>query len=192
MTAAVSSCSTKSRAGDRAFAARARVNYWADVAALAAAILVFATGLLLLTFFHMGHGPLRGSEFGVSRLAWVDIHRFGAIALLAAIAIHVQIHWRAIAARIVRAWRRLPGGARRSDLALYAGFAAISLTGLIAWFVAPGSPPVLGPASLGRAAPERHVWIDLHNLSGFIALPAAIVHVRRHLRWMLHACGIGK
>ncbi len=162
----------------------ARLNYWVDILALSAGVVVFATGSLLLTRFHMGDGAFRGAEFGVSRLVWVNIHRFGALVLLGAVAIHVQFHWRTIVVWTTRAWRRLPGAAKHSDLALYGGFLAVAATALIAWFLAPGSPAAFGPILLERLPPHRHIWIDLHNLSGMILLPAAIIHVRKHVRWI--------
>ncbi len=31
----------------------------------------------------------------------------------------------------------------------------------------------------------RHPAIDLHNVSNLILLPGVVIHVRRHLRWLL-------
>lgn len=192
MAAAVQNCEIGSRARSRPSAARSRMNYWVDMVAFSTGILAFVTGLLLLTRFHVADGALRGSELGLSRLAWVNIHRFGAATLLVAIAMHVQVHWRTVVVRTKRAWRKLPGAAKPSDLVLYAGFLPMSATALTAWFLAPGSPPVFGPVTLNHLAPERHVWIDLHNFSGLILLPAVILHVRRHVRWMCHTSGTGR
>ncbi|MEN6607211.1 MAG: DUF4405 domain-containing protein [Bryobacteraceae bacterium] len=165
----------------------ARFNYWTDVLALTAGVVVFATGLILFTRFHVAEGSFRLYDWGLSRLAWINIHRLAAVLLLGAVMVHVERHWRPMVVRMGRAMKRLPGGASRAELVLYAGFAVVSLAALAAWFVVPGSPAVAGPITLTHQAPIRHRWIDIHNLSGLVLLPAVVVHIRRHLRWMLCA-----
>jgi hypothetical protein len=151
---------------------RARINYWVDVVALVSAFLVFPTGLILLARFHIGpDGAQRLSRLGLSRAAWVCLHRSAAIAMTAAVTVHAQLHWRVIVARVQRAYRRLPGKATYSDLALYFGFAAVTPAAFAAWLVLPGL--------------LHHPAIDLHNISALILLPAVVTHVRRHLRWLL-------
>jgi hypothetical protein len=168
---------------------RAQVNNAADFIAIGAAIVVFGTGLVLLTHFHVGGGSLRGSGLGLSRLVWVNLHRLSALALVAAVAVHAQIHWRAIAAQFGRAFGRRQGKASRADLVLYLGFAVASMAGLIAWFAAPGSPPLFGPVTLSHAAGQRHAWLDVHHVSGLIVLPAAVIHIRRHFQWIVRTIG---
>jgi hypothetical protein len=174
---------------DRRPPTRGWVNSSANLLALGAAILVFSTGLLLLAHFHAGAGSLRASGLGQSRLVWVNLHRFSALAFLAAVAVHVALHWRPIAAQFGRVFGRRPGKVSRADLMLYAGFAVVSATGLTAWFAASGSPPVFGPVTLSGLAPQRLFWIDLHHWSGLIALPAVVIHVRRRVRSVLRAIG---
>jgi hypothetical protein len=166
---------------------RARVNRAANLTALGGAVLAFATGLVLLTHFHMGVGSLRGAALGMERLTWVNLHRFAALALCAALGAHVQIHWRPIAMQLSRALGRCPGRASRRDLWLYGAFMVTCTAGFFAWLVAPGSPPVFGPVALGPLPPLRHFWIDLHHLSGVIALIAATIHIRRHAGWIANA-----
>lgn len=174
---------------DRQLPIRTRVNNSANLLALAAAILVLSTGLLLLAHFHAGAGSLRASGLGQSRLVWVNLHRLGALAFLAAVAVHLQLHWRPVAAQFERVCGRKPGKVSRADLVLYAGFAAVSLTGLTAWFTVPGSPPVFGPVTLNGLEPHRRFWIDLHHWSGLIVLPAVVIHIRRRFRSLLRAIG---
>jgi hypothetical protein len=174
---------------DKQLPLRARVNNSANLLALGAALLVFTTGLLLLTHFHAGAGGLRVSALGHSRLAWVNLHRFSALAFLAAVAVHVQLHWRPFAARFGRVFGGRPGKVSRADRVLYVGCAAVSATGLAAWFAVSGSPPVFGPATLSGLEPQRLFWIDLHHWSGLIALPAVVIHVRGRFRSILRAIG---
>lgn len=112
---------------------RARINYWVDVAAVMGALWVFPTGLILLALFHIGpEGQQRLFGLGLSREAWIDLHRLAAIATTAVVAVHVQLHWRVVAARVQRTYRRLPGKARYADLALYFSFAAVTLAAFAA------------------------------------------------------------
>jgi hypothetical protein len=91
--------------------------------------------------------------------------------MTATVAVHVQLHWRVIAARVQRAYRRLPGKATYSDLALYFGFTVVTPAAFGAWLVLPRL--------------LHHPAIDLHNIFAVILLPAVAVHVRRHVRWLL-------
>ncbi|WP_321476633.1 DUF4405 domain-containing protein [uncultured Paludibaculum sp.] len=168
---------------------RSRLNSSTNLLALAAAVLTFSTGLVLLTHFHVGEGSLRAWALGQSRLVWVNLHRFSALAFLAAIAVHGQLHWRPLAAQVGRVFGRRPGKVSRADLVLYVGFAIVSAAGLAAWFGAPGSLPLFGPATLDRLGPQRHFWLDLHNVSGLIVLPAMVIHVRHRFRSILRAIG---
>ncbi len=63
-----------------------RINYWTDVLALSAGVVVFATGLILFTRFHVAEGSVRLYGWGLSRLAWINIHRLAAVLLLGAVA----------------------------------------------------------------------------------------------------------
>ncbi len=151
---------------------RARVNYWVDMAALVSALLVFPTGLILLARFHIGpEAQLRQSALGVSRAVWLHLHQWASVVLTAAVLLHVQLHWRVIVVRIKRAHQRLPGKATSGDLALYFGFAAVAPAAFAAWLVMPDS--------------LHHAAIDVHNVSNLILLPGVVVHLRRHLRWLL-------
>ncbi|MGJ5814370.1 DUF4405 domain-containing protein [Paludibaculum fermentans] len=174
---------------DRHPPTRARVNNSANMLALGSAILVLSTGLLLLTHFHAGAGALRASALGQSRLVWVNLHRISALAFLAAVAVHVQLHWRPIQAQFERVFGRRPGNVSRADLVLYIGSAVVSVTGLTAWFAVSGSPPLFGPVTLSGLAPQRLFWIDLHHWSGLIVLPAVVIHVRRRFRSIRRAMG---
>ena len=162
---------------------RARLNYRVDLFALATASVAFASGLVLLLEFHVGpEGATRHAGAGLSRLAWVNIHRSAAVALAAALAIHAALHWRGVALRL-----RAPRTSRAplADLLLYLGFAVVALAAFAAWLIVPGSPPLRGALAAGPPPGLRHAVIDVHNLSGMVALGAALVHLRRHLGWIV-------
>jgi hypothetical protein len=80
------------------------------------------------------------------------------------------------------------GDARtRAEGLLYPTFTIVASAGLAAWLFVGDSPPLLGPALLGRAAGPRHGLIDLHFVAGLVTLPLVAHHVAHHWRWMLRA-----
>ncbi len=152
----------------------------ASLALLVTAAVSFATGLVLLTRFHMGPGPHGAEVLGLSRLAWLDLHRFSSVAALGALAVHLTLNARALAGRVrsALAAKRVRGNA--VELVLYAVFATTAAAGLAAWLVE-GSPPLLGAIAPGPTPHARHALVDLHHLSGLVAL-ALTVHHAGH-RW---------
>lgn len=171
---------------------RQKVNYWANIAALATSTVVFATGLILLTQFHIGERALNNFALGASRMTWVNAHRLTALALSGAAGLHAYLHWHALVVRVCRVCKRFAGGASSADLILYFGFAVEMITGFAAWFVLPGSPALVGPIRLTHLEPARHLCIDLHHLTGLILLPAVVIHVSRHFNWLLRALGFNR
>jgi len=157
---------------------RREVNVLLDWVVLATGLLTFATGLVLLLHFHVGRGALAASALGVDKLVWLNVHRLCAALLIAGVAAHVTLHWRAFCGRL-----RIPRLVN-SESILYAAFAASALTGLVAWFVLDGSSPLLGPAVIGLASHGRHAWIDTHHVSSLVSLLLVVHHVGHRWRFM--------
>jgi hypothetical protein len=61
-----------------------------------------------------------------------------------------------------------------------------ALNGFVAWILLPGSTPLFGPVRLGHLEPARHICIDLHNFAGLALLPATVMHVWRHMHWIVN------
>jgi hypothetical protein len=151
---------------------------------LAAAFTSFSTGLVLLVRFHMGDGAFSTSALGVGRLAWLNVHRLSGAFAAVAVAAHVALHWRTFrkiltsAATLER--RRLV----KSEPLMYGAFFISVWTGLVAWLVVKGSPPICGPVILAHASAARHAWIDAHHLSSLVSLPLVVHHVGHRWRSM--------
>lgn len=166
---------------------RTLVNFWADAVLLVAAVLTFGVGLVLLLCFHMGEGAFATSAFGVERLTWLNLHRLVATLVLASTGMHAALHWEAIATRV---WLTFAGPARKRaavEVVLYASFSIVVLTGFVVWILVGQSTPPVGPVVLAKLTPERHRWVDVHNLVGLLALGMAVRHMVRRWRWMTHA-----
>lgn len=157
-----------------------------DLVLLPAAVLTFATGLVLLLRFHAGMGPYRELALGVGRLAWLNLHRLSALVTALGVVAHVALNGRAFVGWLRRALA--PGRGAGLELLLYAATATVLVTGLVAWFVLDGSAPLGGPIPPGRLPPLRHRWVDVHDLSGLAALALAVRHVLH--RWRALARGV--
>jgi hypothetical protein len=164
----------------------ARTKSTATIVLLLGGGVAFSSGLVLLFAFHVGHGCLRHEALGLSRLAWQNLHRLGAVVALGAVWVHAIANWGGIRRRSLRILRGKPMRSDLHEVAVYTGNTVVLLTGFVAWLVVGGSLPILGPALLEPVASTRHPWIDVHHLVGMLALVLTTNHVRR--RW--HALAV--
>jgi hypothetical protein len=158
-----------------------RSQFWLDVAALATVGLTLVSGLVLFFGFHVGPGGFRTSALGLSRLVWLNGHRFCAVGALVTAVLHASSNTRLIGARLRRTFLRAPAGKDVREVVFYLVFLVVELTGFAAWLVIGDSTPLLGPVRLGPIPEYRHHWIDLHNLNGLASCYLALRHVRA--RW---------
>jgi hypothetical protein len=152
--------------------------------ALVGGLVTLATGLVLMFGFHVGHGCLRTEALGVGRIAWLNAHRLGAVALLGSTLLHAIDRRAPLWARLRRVFA---GRTKRHDVrevGLYVLFTVLVVTGFAALLVLPDGQPFYGPPMLGPIPAHRHGWIDVHDFAGLIALTLGYEHVRE--RWYLH------
>jgi hypothetical protein len=148
---------------------------------VAAGALAFGTGLALFFGFHVGHGFARDVLWGLGRAAWLDVHRLAAIATAAGMAAHIASHLRPLASWLRRSLRSWPGRHAATELALCLTFPLMVLAGFVAW-LALGGADVAGAQAVGpRPHDVHHAVIDVHNISGLVALTATVLHLRP--RW---------
>lgn len=156
-----------------------------DVVLLTAAVVAFTSGFLLLFGFHVGNGVFRASAMGLSRLAWLNLHRLSALALTAALGLHLALNWKAFAARLRRGFSRKSGSKNGSELILYLTFGAAAITGLVVWLIVGGSAPLTGPVRFGPLPHTRHRFVDIHYIVGLVALVLTVHHVGHRWRRMV-------
>jgi hypothetical protein len=145
----------------------------------------FATGLVLLTQFHMGHGSFQAEALGLSRLVWLDLHRLSSLGALGALVIHLALHWRALWGRVRSAFGPRRARGTVAELLLYAAFTTTVVAGFAAWWLVGGAAPLLGPIPPGLAPHGRHHLVDLHHLTGLLALALTVNHVGHRLRQLV-------
>ena len=164
----------------------AKQRLYVNVVLLVVAPVTWLSGLVLFLEFHVGWGCFRTEALGLSRLAWQNIHRIGAVAVLAGIAIHVTLNATQMVRRAVRVFHGHPARHDTHEVILYATSATALLTGFVAWLVVKGSLPLWEAITPGPIAAGRHPWIDVHNLTALVAIVLSINHIRRRWRALVH------
>ena len=162
---------------------RRELNLLLEWGLMPCAAVLFSTGLVLLFRFHVGGGAFAARAFGIDKLIWLNVHRLFALLVIAGVAAHVALHWRALIFRLTMT----ATGRRRLDLEpiLYAACFVSALTGLAAWFILDGSSPLFGPALVGPLSHARHHWIDAHHLTSLLALTLVAHHVGHRMHGMI-------
>ena len=166
------------KTGDRGttpMGTKKNINRNLNVFNLTISVLVFGTGLILLTQFHMGHGAYQKEWLGLGKSFWLIIHQFSAVGFLAGCVVHLQRHWKYITT-VIKRWRNnLPGKFKSRtflQVLLLVTTSVVLWAGFYPWLVMPG-------ATLESAV--FHGWIDLHARVGILVLIGMAVHIIR--RW---------
>ena len=160
-----------------------------DSVLLAAGFLTFASGLVLFLNLHKDAGAFRASTLGLSRLAWLNLHRLPALLVVATIVLHLALNWAALLARLRNAFARTSKSRGVSELLLYLTFWTVALTGIVAWFFVGGSAPLVGSVPLGWLHHTRHHVVEVHHIVGLVALLLAAHHVGHRWHRMVQVLG---
>ena len=59
-------------------------------------IIVFSTGWILFTQFHIGDGAFRQEWMGIAKVVWTAIHQSSAIGFFIGLLLHIRMHWQYI------------------------------------------------------------------------------------------------
>jgi hypothetical protein len=160
-----------------------------DVVVLVAAFLTFASGLVLFLNLHRDEGAFRMSTLGLTRLAWLNLHRLPALIVVSGIGLHIALNWKAFIARLRHGFSRKSKSRAVPELILYVTFWTVATTGIVAWFLVDGSAPLAGPVPLGWLHHTRHHVVEVHHIVGLVALLLAAHHVGH--RWHRMVQGLG-
>ena len=141
-------------------------------------LLVFGTGLILFTQFHIGDGEYRKEWLGFDKIFWLVIHQATAIAFLVGFVLHILDHRKYIR-KVAERWRiNLPRKIKsrtREQILLFIVAIVVMWAGFYPWIVMP------------EAALEDevyHSWIDIHNRVGIAFLAGLFIHIVRRWRQM--------
>lgn len=170
-----------------------RANWLIDAIVFLGGLLAALSGIYFLYLpsggYRGGRNPAYGIQILFERHTWSDLHLVTGLVMVAAVAVHLAIHWRWVkmmARRVVTALTAGPVGmsrAARLNLVLDAvealAFLICAVSG-IALLLLPGGRAAAGPGLLsGRVA-----WDLVHTWSGVVLIAAAVVHFAIHWRWV--------
>ncbi|MBN2500990.1 MAG: DUF4405 domain-containing protein [Anaerolineales bacterium] len=160
---------------------KAKVNRTLNILNLFISILVFGTGLILFTQFHVGDGAYREEWLGYLKTFWLHIHQAAAITFSIGFVVHIQMHWKHIK-MVAKRWRvnlskKVKATTREQILLLFAALIVIC-AGFYPWIAMPGAT---------LAVETYHNWIDVHNIVGIVFLFGMAVHIFRRWQRMFYA-----
>jgi len=176
-----------------------RMNWLIDAAVFIGAVLAMLSGIYFLFIPSGGYQGGRNPTYGITilfgRHTWDDLHTWGGILMIAAVAVHLVIHWgwvEMMSKRIANAMRsrgsRLSKGAKINvtvDLAIAISFLLCAGSGII-FLLAPsggfqgGANPNWDPGFLF----SRTTWDMIHTWSGVALIVSAVIHLAIHWRWV--------
>jgi hypothetical protein len=176
-----------------------RQNWLIDLAVFLGGIAAALTGIYFLFVpsggYQGGRNPMYGITILFDRHTWSDLHLWGGVLMIAAIAVHFAIHWqwvKRMSGRTVSAMRyrgnKLSSGALFNvaiDLLIAISFLLCALSGIYFIFGPAGAyegghNPAYDPGFLF----SRVTWDLIHTWSGVVMIVAAVVHFAIHWRWV--------
>jgi len=180
---------------------RTRTNWLIDAAVFLGAILASLSGIYFLFLPSGGYEGGRNPWYGVtvlfSRHTWEDLHAWGGVLMIAAIAIHLMIHWRwvrAMGRRAANAMRgkgsRLSKGSRFNlaiNLLVGVSFLLTAVSGIYFLFAPSGGYQGGGALAWDPGFLfSRATWDLVHTWSGVVTIVATVVHLWIHRRWVVN------
>lgn len=176
-----------------------RRNWMVDATLLAVALASVVTGAYFLFLPTGGYQGGRNASYGITILAgrhtWSDAHAWAGALAIAAVLVHLVLHWpwvlqttRRIASAARRGPARLSRGSKVNvavNAAIALGFAGAALSGVYFLFAPAGgfqggANPGWDPGFLMA----RSTWNALHTWSGTLFAIAGMLHFAIHWRWV--------
>ncbi len=169
---------------------KTRLNWLIDAGLFLAAIIVSLSGIYFLYFpngYQGGRNPWYDVRIVFDRAAWSDIHTWGGVLMIVAVAIHLAIHtqWiKTMSKRLLNIRRHgrspMSRGAKVNiavNAAIAVTFLLTAISGLYFLFVPGGSARptvVFSPTT----------WDLIHTWAGVAMIAAALVHFYIHWGWV--------
>ncbi|MBN1966234.1 MAG: DUF4405 domain-containing protein [Anaerolineae bacterium] len=176
-----------------------RINWLIDALVFAGAVVAALSGIYFLFMpsggYQGGRNPMYGVTALVERATWSDLHMWGGVLMISAVAAHIAIHWGWItmmSKRMVNTLRgrgsRLSRGAKLNiliDVVVALSFVLVAASGMYFLFAPAGgyeggNNPGWDPGFLWG----RTTWDLIHTWSGVVLIIAAVIHFAIHWRWV--------
>ncbi len=176
-----------------------RKNWLIDTAVFVGGIVAALSGIYFLFLpsggYQGGRNPMYGVTILFSRHTWDDLHTWGGVLMIAAVAIHFAIHWqwvkmmskRVVSALLSRGSKLSRGGKINLgiDMLVAASFLVCAVSGI--YFLLAPDGGLQGGRNLGWDPMflfSRTGWDLIHAWSGVILIAAAVIHFAIHWRWV--------
>jgi drug/metabolite transporter (DMT)-like permease len=176
-----------------------RANWLIDVAVFIGGILAGLSGVYFLFLPSGGYQGGRNPAYGITLLferhTWSDVHLWGGVLMIVAIAVHFAIHWewvKRMSRRSVKAMfgrnGKLSKGAKVNvaiNALVAVSFLLCAVSGI--YFIFGPSGGYQGGSNAGWDPGflfSRTAWDLIHNWSGVVLSAAAVVHFAIHWRWV--------
>jgi cytochrome b subunit of formate dehydrogenase len=176
-----------------------RKNWLIDAAVFVGGLVAALSGIYFLFLpsggYQGGRNPTYGLTILFERHTWSDLHAWGGVLMIAAIAVHFAIHWqwvksmsRRTASALLARGSTLSTGAKFNiviDALVAISFLVCALSGIYFLFGPTGGfeggrNPGWDPNFLF----SRTTWDLIHTWSGVTLIVAAVVHLAIHWRWV--------
>ena len=169
----------------KGLSATTKKNWLIDAALALGGLLATLSGIYFLYLpvggYQGGRNPMYGVTILFERHTWEDLHTWSGVAMIAAAAIHLIIHWRWVkmmAVRVVNVIRAGGAGMSRGtrvnvaiNLVVAVSFLLVSVSGLYFLFW-----PAQGDSAVA--------WDMIHTWSGVTMIAAVALHLFIHWRWI--------
>jgi preprotein translocase subunit SecY len=176
-----------------------RKNWLIDAAVFVGGVLAALSGVYFLFLpsggYQGGRNPAYGINILFDRHTWDGLHTWTGILMIAAVAVHLAIHWQWVKMMARRMWNALLSrgnalstGAKFNvaiDAIVALCFLLCAVSGIYFLFVPSGG---LHSGSTAGWDPNvlwsRTTWDLIHTWSGVVLIAAAAVHFAIHWRWV--------
>jgi hypothetical protein len=170
-----------------------RNNWLIDAAVFLGAVVAAITGVYFLFLpsggYQGGRNPMYGITILFSRATWDGLHTWFGALMIAAVAMHLTIHWNWVKSVAKRMAKSVVGkGARMNrhgyfnvavDATVALSFLLAAVSGVYFMFV-PGGGRAVDPLFIFT----RTTWDLIHTWSGVALIAAAIIHFAIHWNWV--------
>jgi hypothetical protein len=176
-----------------------RKNWLIDAAVFVGAILAALSGIYFLFLpsggYQGGRNPAYGITILFSRHTWDDLHTWGGVLMIAAVAIHLAIHWQWVkmmskrfANSVLSRGSKMSRGTRVNvaiDAIVATSFLLCAVSGI--YFLIAPAGGIHGGSVSGLDTNflfSRTTWDLIHIWSGTLLIAAAVAHLAIHWRWV--------
>lgn len=177
-----------------------RQNWLIDAAVFAGALVATLTGIYFLILpvggYQGGRNPYYGLTILFGRTTWDDLHTWGGLLMILAVAIHLAWHWswvKMMGRRIINTslgrGSRFSRGAKINvliDALVAVGFFVTAVSGVYFLFLPSGYEGGRNAAWDPGLLFGRTTWDLLHTWGFVLMILAALLHVAIHWRWIVN------